>query len=90
MLHVHGACTCTCQALIHGSATWRRVWFRLEQGKLLYRAKGKDGRGLRADRVSMHMHTEAESLDEVPQEAVNLLICTVQVRSEQSSKHPSE
>merc|ERR1740117_2663960 len=29
----------------------------------------------------MHMHTEAESLDEVPQEAVNLLICTVQVRS---------
>ena len=77
----------TSKALIHGSPTWRRVWFRLEQGKLLYRAKGKDGRGL-SSLKAVGGNSEVDSLDEVPQEIVNLLICTVQVRSMLASYHP--
>ena len=73
----------TSKALIHGSPTWRRVWFRLEQGKLLYRAKGKDGRGL-SSLKAVGAHAE---IDEV-QEVVNLLICTVQVASTLASYHP--
>jgi len=75
----------TSKALIHGSDAWRRVWFRLEQGKLVYRAKGKEGRGLSSKAVGGigggiggGAGAEVDAADEVPQEVVNLLICTVQ------------
>ena len=78
------------KALLHGSDAWRRVWFRLERGKLVYRAKGKDGRGLSSKAVggmavggvaggtggaaSAEVDAPEEVPREVPREEV---VCTV-------------